>query len=223
MSLSPRLKAIASLVPMGARLGDVGSDHGELPIYLVKAGAISRAVAIENKKGPFSRLRKGIEEASLSEEIEVSLSDGVSSLPNDIDAIVLAGMGGGLIERILTKDEGKLANVNAIIIEPQGEKEKALGALFALGYSPKKEICLFEGEHYYECFLFKKGRSPAFSLPNLRFGALGEVTGKESYFKNLENEIFRLKAILGSNSLPNTVKDRYDADIKEMEKILNEH
>ena len=45
MRLSKRLELVASFVPEGSRLADVGTDHGYIPIALAERNGIRRAVA----------------------------------------------------------------------------------------------------------------------------------------------------------------------------------
>ena len=63
MKLSKRLQAIYDMVPSGV-VADVGSDHGKLIISLFENGVITKGYAIENKKGPYDRLVKAIDEAN---------------------------------------------------------------------------------------------------------------------------------------------------------------
>ena len=100
MKLSKRLQAIYDMVPNGV-VADIGSDHGKLIISLFQNGIISKGYAIENKKGPYSRLVKAIEDSGCSDSIVPMFSDGISELPSDVDTIVIAGMGGFNIIEIL--------------------------------------------------------------------------------------------------------------------------
>ena len=104
IQLSERLSAIASLVTEGSRLVDVGCDHGFLPISLVLSGRIPSALAMDVREGPLSRAREHVEEYGLQDRIRVRLSDGLSSfVPGEGDSLVIAGMGGHLMERILSE------------------------------------------------------------------------------------------------------------------------
>ena len=58
MELTPRLRAIAEQVPQGARLADIGTDHGYLPVWLLLAGQIDRAIAADLREGPLKRARE---------------------------------------------------------------------------------------------------------------------------------------------------------------------
>ena len=103
MQLSLRLSAIAGLVTRGNRLVDVGCDHGYLPVSLYLDGKIPGAIAMDVRKGPLSRAQEHISQYGLDAYIETRLSDGLEALkPGEGDTLVIAGMGGPLMERILT-------------------------------------------------------------------------------------------------------------------------
>ena len=103
MQLSLRLSAIADLVTEGNRLVDVGCDHGYLPVYLIQQKKIPSAIAMDVRKGPLSRAQEHIRQYGLEEYIQTRLSDGLKGLKaGEGDTLVIAGMGGPLMERILT-------------------------------------------------------------------------------------------------------------------------
>ena len=104
MQLSKRLSAVAGLVTRGNRLVDVGCDHGYLPVYLYLNHMIPSAIAMDVRPGPLSRAEEHIAQYGLGEYIETRLSDGLAALGTDEgDTLVIAGMGGPLMERILTE------------------------------------------------------------------------------------------------------------------------
>ena len=100
--LSVRLKAVAELVSDGRCLADIGTDHAYIPIWLVKSGRISGAIAADVNRGPLQRALEHIRDNGLEDRIKLRLSDGFLALePGEADSAVLAGMGGGLMIRIL--------------------------------------------------------------------------------------------------------------------------
>ena len=95
MKLSKRLETVASFVPKGSNIADIGTDHGYVPIYLVREGQAEHAVAMDVRKGPLERARAHVEAAGLGSRIDVRLSDGLAGLkPGEADCVVIAGMGG---------------------------------------------------------------------------------------------------------------------------------
>ena len=106
MELSKRLYAVAGLVTKGASVADIGTDHGYIPIYLIEQGISPKAIALDINKGPLERARMHIVGHGLKDRIETRLSDGLEAvMPGEVDTMIAAGMGGGLIIKILT--EGK--------------------------------------------------------------------------------------------------------------------
>lgn len=119
IKLSKRLSAIASLVPPGSVLADIGTDHALLPVYLVQQGIIPRAVAGELNAGPFEAARQQVTRRNLEDRISVRRGDGLSILePGEAETVTIAGMGGGLIVDILSAGLEQLRGVRTLILQP---------------------------------------------------------------------------------------------------------
>ena len=122
MQLSLRLSAIADLVTEGNRLVDVGCDHGYLPVYLIQQKKIPSAIAMDVRKGPLSRAQEHIRQYGLEEYIQTRLSDGLEDLKaGEGDTLVIAGMGGPLMERILTDGRSVRNSFSELILQPQSD------------------------------------------------------------------------------------------------------
>jgi tRNA (adenine22-N1)-methyltransferase len=119
VKLSHRLKMIADQVPPGSRIADIGSDHALLPVYLAQQGIIAGAIAGELNEGPFQTATKQVQEADLERFISVRHGDGLSVLrANEVDTIVIAGMGGSTMVSILEQGIHCLAGVKRLIVQP---------------------------------------------------------------------------------------------------------
>lgn len=122
MQLSERMKSIASMVTPGSRLADVGCDHGYLPISLYLEGKIPGAVAMDVNPGPLRRAAEHIAQYGLERYIETRLSDGLRELtPGEADTVIIAGMGGRLIVRILEEGRQVCACLRELVLGPQSE------------------------------------------------------------------------------------------------------
>lgn len=153
MKLSQRLLTIASFVKKGAVVADIGADHGLLSVYLIENKIAQKVFAVENKVGPFSILEKNTKKYP---EITVSLSDGISEIPKDVDTVVIAGMGGILISDILKKNKDKLKNVQYIVIDAHRDLQLVRQTLNELGFEFEKEVLVKEGV-FYNVISVKKG------------------------------------------------------------------
>ena len=150
MELSKRLQTVAAAVTPGHRIADVGTDHGYVPIYLVKNGLCPSACAMDVNKGPLARAAEHIGQEGLSDKIATRLSDGLAGLsPDETDTVVIAGMGGELICRILKNAPEFLEAGMEFILQPQSEWFKVRRLLSASGYRITKEWFLEEEGKYY--------------------------------------------------------------------------
>ena len=150
MKLSERLEMVLSFVEPGESAADVGTDHGHVPVELVRRGIVKKAVAMDVRKGPLSRAAENIALAGLSEKIATRLSDGVAKLlPGEADSVVIAGMGGELMLRILRDGAHVRNSVKHYILSPQSELSVFRHGLEELGFSiVEEEMLLDEGKYY---------------------------------------------------------------------------
>lgn len=153
IDLSARLSALADMVTPGYRLADVGCDHAHLPIRLCQEDRIPSAIAMDVNEGPLKRAMENIEEAGLSDRIEIRLSNGLERLQaGEADCVVIAGMGGQLITEILKKKPALIKGPSAIkelVLGPHSEPEKVRSLLYSCGYRIVDENFIEEDGKYY--------------------------------------------------------------------------
>jgi tRNA (adenine22-N1)-methyltransferase len=150
MKLSKRMEAAAAMVSAGNILADVGTDHGYIPIELVQRGIVPSAIAMDLREGPLSRAREHIKEQGLSDRITLRLSDGVSALSKgEADTVLIAGMGGELIIRILTDGADICHGVRELILQPQSVIGEVRRFLRENGYRITDEDMVLEDGKFY--------------------------------------------------------------------------
>jgi len=222
MQLSQRLSSVASMVTAGNCLADVGTDHGYVPIYLYERNVISHAIAMDVNKGPLERATLHIAESGMKDAIETRLSDGLAALkPGEADSVVIAGMGGPLIIRILSAYPEVTASLKELILQPQSEIPEVRRWLYEQGYEIIEEHMVFEDGKYYP--MFKAVKNPhAEKLTDLeyKFGKIS-VLGEPSVLKAyLIREITNKQVILEKLKEEATEKSKNRA--KEIKAILAE-
>lgn len=150
VKLSNRLLAVASFVTDGNVLADVGTDHGYIPIYLLQEKRIPRAIAMDINAGPLQRAKEHIGLYGLDNYIEIRLSDGVAALtPGEVDTVLVAGMGGGLVMHILEEGKEVCRQAKELILQPQSELERVRAYLWSNGYVILGEDMVLEDEKFY--------------------------------------------------------------------------
>ena len=158
--ISKRLELVASFVPQGAVLLDVGSDHAYLPIELVEKEKIERAIAGEVVEGPYQSAVKNVESHGLKEKIQVRLANGLAAFEeaDQVSVITIAGMGGRLIATILEEGLDKLANVERLILQPNNREDDLRIWLQANGFQIIAESILKESGKFYEILVVEAGQ-----------------------------------------------------------------
>lgn len=150
MQLSLRLSAIADMVTTGNRLVDVGCDHGYLPVYLIQQKKIPSAIAMDVRKGPLSRAKEHIRQYGLEEYIQTRLSDGLENLKaGEGDTLVIAGMGGPLMERILTDGQSVRDSFSEMILQPQSDIPHFRRFIQSQGFQIVEEKMVEEESKFY--------------------------------------------------------------------------
>ncbi len=117
MRISKRLEAVASFVSNNEVVLDVGTDHGLLMIYLIKNKIIERGYASDLREGPLKSAQQNVELFGLNNKIQLLLSDGLNKMSDDVTTIIIAGMGGELISKILSNDLDKIKD-KTLILQP---------------------------------------------------------------------------------------------------------
>lgn len=167
MKLSNRLKTIASFVPEGSKVADIGTDHGYIPIHLVQEGKAKHAIAMDVRTGPLLRAKSHIAQAGLSDVIEVRLSDGLLKLNKDeADCVVIAGMGGELMIHILEEGRALWDNIPNWVLSPQSELHKMRRFLMEQAFFVEQETMIKEDGKYY--VVMRAVRTPGASVDDGR-------------------------------------------------------
>ena len=171
--LSARLACVASLVPAGARVADIGSDHAYLPAALVLDGKIDFAIAGEVVKGPYENAVHEIKDHQLEGKVVPRLADGLAAIePADkVDTITIAGMGGSLIASILEKDKNKLTGIKRLVLQPNVGESQLREWLMNNHYQIMTEKIIEEDNHIYEIIVAEPSVVPfRYSKYELDFG-----------------------------------------------------
>ena len=173
MELSKRLQAVADLVTPGLKVADIGTDHGYIPIWLMEHKKASFAVAMDINKSPLEKARENIRLHGLTSYIETRLSDGMKNLKaGEAESVVIAGMGGGLVIKILEDVKGKSLGIREWILQPQSEIQKVRTYLRESGYCIVAEDMVLDEGKFYPMMKVIKGEPELYSEAELCYGKI---------------------------------------------------
>ncbi len=148
--LDTRLRLAADLVREGSRVADIGTDHAHLPVTLVQEGRCPSAIASDVRRGPVDNARRTVEQAGLTAAVSVRLGDGLHTVqPDEVEDIVIAGMGGETIAAILEEAPWVRDPRYRLILQPMTRAEKLRAFLFCGGFEILEERVTRCGRHWY--------------------------------------------------------------------------
>lgn len=171
MQLSIRLDAVAKMAAQAKRLADIGTDHAYIPIYLMQAGSLESAVAMDINPGPLARAQENIRAYGLEDKIRTRLSDGAQKLRRgEADTVVIAGMGGALMQKILTEGARQLQDVETFVLQPQSELAQFRRFLQENGFCITDEAFVKDGGKYYPMMTARRGAQESWSEAEYLYG-----------------------------------------------------
>lgn len=198
-----RLKTLAKMVDHNSRVADIGTDHAYLPIELVKNGRVKFAIASDIGQGPLLNAKKDIEEAGLQDSIETRLGNGLETITkkDEIDTIIVAGMGGKLMTEILNSAWLKGFHFPTLILEPNVGESGVRSWLMIHGYKIIQEKILAEAGHIYELIkavLTKKVKP--LTEKELLFGPVIVQDKEPVFYEKWQNQLeYNQKLLLNLN------------------------
>ncbi len=170
MKLSKRLQMNVSLVPQGARVADIGCDHGYAAIWLIQNQVTEKMIALDINEGPITRAKEHIRREGLQSRIACRRSNGMEKLePGEVDTLMIAGMGGPLMIDILNARPDVLAKVQTLVLQPQSEIGLVRDKLSDFGFQLVQEkACRDEGKFYFAMLANrseKAGKHRTYNVP----------------------------------------------------------
>ncbi len=158
MKINARLKKIGDLVEANSFCLDVGCDHALLDIYLVTRKKNIKAIASDIATGPIEQAKKNIKREHLENEIEVRIGDGLSTYSEEINTIIISGMGGKNIIGICKANPKVLKEIDTLIISPNNYQEDVKRYLCKNGFYIENEEFVKDKRFIYQIIIFKKGK-----------------------------------------------------------------
>lgn len=215
--LTKRLEVVASFIDKNAKVIDIGCDHGFLSIYLKEKYKNIKIIASDVNENALSSAIKNIKNSGLENKIETRLGSGLEVVsPEEIDTVVIAGMGSNTIVGILKYSKDKLINVNNIIVQSNTDLYFLRKNITNIGYYIEDEVLVEEKGIIYTVIKFSKGKR-RYSYKELYLGPILITKNDDLFKKKNEKELNTLKMILKNINKGHTL---YKLRLKRNVKIL---
>lgn len=189
IKLSPRLNAIANLIPKSGGIADVGTDHGYIPVWLAQNGYTGQIFATDIRKGPLSHAKQTALEYGLDSRIDFRLCDGLEMIHReDVQTVVIAGMGGENIAAILSAAQWTRQNDHLLILQPMTKSHALRSWLFENGYKVLSEMLVEDGA-VYEILTAVGGKDLPYSPAELLIGHRNLISEDALFISRLDKLI----------------------------------
>lgn len=230
MLLQDRLFSVAKLVPKGSLIADIGTDHAQIPIYLVKHNICRKVIATDINKGPLLHAKKNINKYKLQNKIELRQGYGLDPIKNnEIDGAIIAGMGGKTILQIIKEKRDISDSLDFVILQPMTQQPNLRYGLFKIGYKITEEVIAKEQDRYYEIIVARKEKDAV----KINYDMIDVMIGPVLKYKKTDNVTDYLKMrerklldLIGYLFNANTLKSKkasrqYLRELELLKEVLN--
>lgn len=192
-SLSPRLQAVADLVPSGKLIVDIGTDHGRLPVWLLLQDQIPSAIATDLRPNPLGKAIELARQWGLGDDkISFRLCDGLRSIrPEEAATVTITGMGGETIAGILDAAPWSRLPGHRFILQAMSGMDGLRRYLSNAGFRISQEILVEEGEILYVVLLAEPEGGKQLSEGEIWVGQQTHIDPLRGRY--LEQELYKLR------------------------------
>ncbi len=211
LEVSMRIEKIVECVKY-KKVADIATDHCYIPIHLSKNKEVKKVIACDINEKPLKNGESHIREFGLENLIETRLGDGLNPIKtNEVESIIIAGVGGSLISKILNDNIEIVKSVKQLILQPQADLIGLRKYILSIGFKIDKEYVVEENRLYtiLDC-----------SLGDDYYSDVDYILGKNiiennAYKKYLKYNINSLEKI--KSQLLKINSSKYKEKIKEIE------
>ena len=223
LPISKRLLCCAEKVHTGARVADIGCDHGYLAIELLASGRASFVHACDLREMPLEKAKINAKRFGVLENIRFSQSDGLAEVdPNEVDTIICAGMGGDLITQIIKNAPWLKNETYRLILQAQSSGQDLRRSLSEMGFGIEEETLVEDGGFLYQVMCVRFGRAQTLTPGQQYISPQLLMSGNElilSYFERIENALNLTVEGLKRSGRPQEKLQYYEAALSEVREM----
>lgn len=185
MKITKRLERVASHISKGSIVLDIGTDHGYIPVFLVKKGVSPSAIAADVNKKPLDKAKELIAENKMNDKVETRLGSGFEIIKDgEVDEVIIAGMGGVLISDLITAAGELPKKLKKLVLQPMQAQKELRKYLLKNGYEIIEEELVKEDGRIFEIIVVEyKGQDFSDGMEEIDF----EISKKH---RNQNNPLF---------------------------------
>lgn len=211
--MNQRILHIADLVKPGRIVADIGTDHAQLPVWLVEQGLVPKAYACDVAAGPLSAAEDLIHEHHLEDRITTILSDGFDNVPKDAQTAVIAGMGFPTARTILERAQDRLSSFSQIIVQVNNDTVPLRTWISEQHYTIDDECLIFDKGFWYTAVSFTTRYHESYTEEEILIGPVLLKRNDELLQEYAEHNISGIEEVMKKRS-------RQDEKQRQLQKEL---
>jgi len=220
IKLSDRLSSIKNFIQKGAYVIDVGTDHGYLPVYLAQTGLAKHIMASDISPSSLESARRTASKYGVSDKIEFIEAPGLKGIyEEDVDTIVISGLGGETVIKILSEAPWIKRCKTNLILQPQSKIEELCGFLRTSGFAFINADIVRENAKYYIIIHAKAGQSLTDITPEIELYSILAKNRNPLFTGFLDSLILKNQST--AMSLKNAGSEKYNIVIIRLNELLN--
>ena len=216
--ISKRLKTLSTLVPKGAVVCDIGTDHAYLPCELIRQGICEKVYACDIAEGPLKQAAKTIAETGCSESVITILCPGFSKVPEDANCMVIAGMGWKTIEMILENDFERLSQFERIILQSNRDVVMLRKWVNDHDMTIEQEKVVEDAGKTYEIVCISVKKHGPYTEKEMKYGPILLKERDEEFLKYLDRRILK-NELIASKVTDERKRNQLLEEAEEMKQI----
>ena len=191
-----RIQALHDMLKEGMIPADIGTDHAFLPLLALESGKAQKFYACDIAKGPLEGAAKNIREAGYTDQITCILCDGIAKVPEDTDAIIIAGMGWMTARHILEEGLDRLCHMKQILVEVNRDTVSLRRWISDHHFTIDDEKVVFDRGHSYEIVSFTTAVHDSYSEEEILMGPILLERRDEDFLLYAQQQCERIRKLL---------------------------
>lgn len=161
-----RIEIICSYIDECESFADIGCDHGYCTLYALKNKKCKTAIISDVSPSSLSKAERLLGAYIAQGQCRSVCCDGLALIPRDCGQVLIAGMGGSEIVRILS--EGFIPK--KFVFQPMKNAEKLRAFLLSEGCSLTADDIFYDGNYYFIIKGESCGGKQTYTEEQLAFG-----------------------------------------------------
>lgn len=212
-----RIDLLASLSKNSNTLLDLGCDHGYVLIKALKYYNVNFAIASDISGVALKNAIYNVSKNKLESKVKFVISDGLTNINDDFDTLVIAGMGGKLISKILEEKQTKVIN-KKLILEANKDRFTLRKTLYSLGFMITDEYSFYDKNIYYE-IIVAESNNVTYDINELKYGPILLKKKNDAFIKYYNKMINNLIEIISKSNNENIINEK-KKELNEIKEIL---